>query len=113
MSKKTIVLKQIADQIMLGVDDVEDTEKVVKLVFSLITESLVKGNKVMITGFGTFTPVLKPFHKKQAFSKEFEIEERLRIRFTPSKGLMERCRVTSQNEKSDENFLKTLQMLEE
>ena len=49
MNKKELIKKLVNDDM-----DFSESEKLVSKVFSLIEEELIKGNNVIVTGFGTF-----------------------------------------------------------
>lgn len=87
----------------------ETGRAVVDEIFKMIETDLLEGRKVVIVGFGTFHPDRKPSRQVE-FKGEHTVPEHIRIRFSPSKSLRDKCRQIKAQVKSaiGKDFLREL-----
>jgi Bacterial nucleoid DNA-binding protein len=86
---KAELVKQLKEE--AGLEKLSQAEAAYDKMFSLISESLKKGDSVAIAGFGSFKTVKRAARKGRnpRTGKEIMIAECTAVKFTPSKSLKE------------------------
>lgn len=88
LGKKEII-ESIAKDMSMSFPDVEH---VVNEVFGVITQSLIDGRQVRLTGFGAFTPQYQPPRtaRNPSTGESLEVDEKISVRFKPFASLSSR-----------------------
>ena len=70
----------------------EELDRLVQLFFGSLTEALASGRKIEIRGFGSFSTRLKKAYiaRNPKAKEQVEAPDRMRVHFSPGKGLKER-----------------------
>lgn len=86
---KAELVKQLKEE--AGLDTLAQAEKAYNTLFSMLAESLKKGDSVSISGFGSFKTVKRAARKGRnpRSGVEILIAESTGVKFTPSKALKE------------------------
>lgn len=82
---------QLIDELKKIVSTQTEAKQVCEKLFSSLKEALQKGDKVVISGFGSFHVKIRKARKARNISKNepIEIPATRRVKFTPSKTLLE------------------------
>lgn len=86
---KAELVKKLKEE--AGLDTLAQAEKAYNTLFSMLAESLKKGDSVAIAGFGSFKTVKRAARKGRnpRSGAEIQIPESTAVKFTPSKALKE------------------------
>jgi len=86
---KAELVKQLKEE--AGLDTLAQAEKAYNTLFSMLAETLKKGDSVSISGFGSFKTVKRAARKGRnpRSGVEIQLPESTAVKFTPSKALKE------------------------